>query len=267
MKLYYNPAINDRKTIVKKWAELSVAPADYDRRKNIWAVGNVLFLTGGVIEGPLTCQQVNELSYLIRDWEFADRESRDEYEAQRLADDSEKADKVYAIPDDSVPTVDDGGQYEDYTHNCLIEHPADGFGTPETFGKLECLIQSQKTMIAKALGADNLDFHEALNSLGHQVIVFRWFYTEDVNLFSAATAMIHHLCRKVLELRKVDPTEHPVSDERFEFSRFLHWIGMVGAKHKKDRKALMQNLGGSTWRKAVEERKVRRELEEMAKGA
>ena len=291
MKLHYNPEINERKDIAKRWAEKVGGKALFLRHYNMWAVStenaDTMFCKDGIIEGPLTCQQVDELSYLLRDWEFADQESKDEYAASRKAFDD------YAIPDDTpafedlkmtmedelgVPRLIDhdytGDPYADmvreaeaatdpYADYDRVERPIDGFESTAEVGKLRNLIDSHKTLIQKAIGADNLDVHEELDG-DKPVLAFYWLPKDtEIDLFCATIEMISWMCRKALELRKVDPTELPVDDEKFAFSRFMHRIGMVGAKYKKQRKILMRNLEGSTWRKAVEERNARRALEEQ----
>jgi hypothetical protein len=158
----------------------------------------------------------------------------------------------YAIPDGAELDV----PYAAYER---MERPADGFDTPEAWEKLNNLIASHKTLIMKSIGADNLEFHEEVEANGKPVVAFYWLPKgTSHDLFMATLELITYLCRKALELRRVDPTEHPVEDEQFIFSRFLHRIGMVGTTYKKQRKILMQNLGGSTWKKAVEARKVRK---------
>ena len=109
MKLHYNPDINERKVIAKKFAEKVDGTALFLKHYNMWSVSIgeviIMFNKDGFVEGPMTCQQVDELSYLLRDWEFADQESKDEYETSR------KAFNGYAIPDEIPRWIPLSGGY------------------------------------------------------------------------------------------------------------------------------------------------------------
>jgi hypothetical protein len=300
LKLHYNTDINIRKDIAKKFAETIKTTAIFCRKSNTWQVGDVLFEAGGIIEGPLSCQQVIDLGYLLRDWEFADAESKAEYHAQSeyevLNTETELINADYAIPDEPVVTTESflivprngeltAEQYDTpaeadaagdafYAHRdepevdqytFTVKYTVVGWES-ETYTQLNNLIKSHEQLIKKALGTGFLEYRKE-PAEGHtgDTLIFPWFpITDNQDALMAYSSFIASLCQKVQNLRKVDPTETPVEDEKFDFSRFLHRIGMVGSAYKKQRKLLMQNLDGSTWRKGVEERASRRAAVEVA---
>jgi len=249
MKLHYNTEINERKEIAKNWATKTGNEAIFNRRENTWEVGEVTFRKDGIIEGPITCQQVDELSNLVKDWEFADQDSKNEY--YEMGEREEEAQEI----EDKL------------SKELMVTYPKDLF-TPQAQTNLENLIKCKEHLIKKSLGVDNLDVQEEITGEGSAVLAFHWFHaTTDPDEINAYNYFIASLCLKAINSRSIDPTEYPVDDEQFDYSRFLHRIGMVGAKYKKQRKILMRNLEGSTWRKAVEQRKARRAQAELAEGA
>jgi hypothetical protein len=242
----------------------------------VFTVGDFMINKEGYMEGPFAHALLEKLEKAgYPQYSFADKDSENEYYelGERETDDAPPAEHAEPEselteeipPESSEPDTSDDPTDYSYESYKSISYPKDGF-TPETCNNLFNLIRSAQSLLKKALNVSELTVREELSD-GKDVFVFYMFdpaLSSDIELWAAYTTLVAMLCEKAKQLRKVDPTEPPVEDEKFEFSRYLHRIGMVGAAYKKQRKLLMQNLGGSTWRKGVEERAARRAAVEAA---
>ncbi|GHU77070.1 hypothetical protein AGMMS49992_23950 [Clostridia bacterium] len=282
MKLNFYVTGSARKDfIISLGGILGIKPKYRGGRDAVFTVGDFMINKEGYMEGPFTLPLLEKLEQAgYPQYSFADKDSENEYyelgerETEEIppAEHTEpKSAHTEDIPIESCGTATeeistsntDHYSYEDYKS---ITYPKDGF-TPETYNNLLNLISSSQSLLKKALNVSELTVREEQSDEGKDVLVFYMFdptLSNDIDTWSAYTTLVTMLCEKAKQLRKVDPSEQSVEDEKFEFSRYLHRIGMVGAAYKKQRKLLMQNLGGSTWRKGVEERATRRAAAEEA---
>jgi hypothetical protein len=277
MKLNFYVTGTARKDFINTLGEiLGLEPKYRGGRDAVFAVGNFTLNKEGYLEGAITLPLLEKLEKAgYPQYSFADKESENEYyelgeretddapPAEHTEPESELTEDIKTEPAETVTeetdTSDDPTDYS-YESYKSISYPKDGFA-PESYENLLNLINSAKTLLKKALNVSELTVREELSGDGKDVLTFYMFdpaLSTDADIFSAYTTLVAMLCEKAKQLRKADPTEPPIEDEKFEFSRYLHRIGMVGASNKKQRKLLMQNLGGSTWRKGVEERAARR---------
>ncbi|GHU71355.1 hypothetical protein FACS1894184_18070 [Clostridia bacterium] len=277
MKLNFYVTGTARKDFINVLGGILVIEPKYrGGRDAVFTVGDFMINKEGYMEGPFTLPLLEKLEQAgYPQYSFADKDSENEYyemgerdteeaPAEHTEPESELTEDVLPESGDTAPTEepdisDDPAEYS-YESYKSISYPKDGF-TPETCNNLLNLIRSEQSLLKKALNVSELTVREELSDDGNDVLVFYMFdpiLSTDAEMWAAYTTLVSMLCDKAKQLRKVDPAEQPVEDEKFEFSRYLHRIGMVGSAYKKQRKLLMQNLGGSTWRKGVEERVARR---------
>ncbi|GHU66172.1 hypothetical protein FACS1894184_03510 [Clostridia bacterium] len=282
MKLNFYVTGSERKDFINVLGGiLGIEPKYRGGRDAVFTVGDFMINKDGYMEGPFTLLLLEKLEKAgYPKYSFADKDSENEYYelGERETEEVSPAEHTEPesaltedIPAESCDTTTeetdtseaDHYSYEDYKS---ISYPKDGF-TYELHNNLLNLISSAQSLLKKALNVSELTVREERSGEGQDVLVFYMFdpiLSTNIDTWSAYTTLVTMLCEKAKQLRKVDPAEQPIEDEKFEFSRYLHRIGMVGAVYKKQRKLLMQNLGGSTWRKGVEEREARRAVVEEA---
>ena len=107
------------------------------------------------------------------------------------------------------------------------------------------LIESKKTLIKKAVGADELPI-----TLEDGKLCFDWFSTDSTpEERQAYMALLCGIRGLAMTLHRVNRRETEVPNEKYAFRCFLLRLGMVGNDSKTQRKTLLKNLSGSSaWR-------------------
>ena len=107
------------------------------------------------------------------------------------------------------------------------------------------LIESKKTLIKKAVGADELPI-----TLEDGKLCFDWFSTDSTpEERQAYMALLCGIRSMAMKQRRVNRRETEVPNEKYAFRCFLLRLGMVGNDSKAQRKILLKNLSGSSaWR-------------------
>jgi hypothetical protein len=294
MKMHYNTAINDRKRIAQGFAEKMNAACAYDKHIKGYVVMDVHFLQNGIIKGTMSKTELETLSLLLFDWEFADAESKAEYaemvlEAQvtQVTEEARVVD-AYQIPDepvtpdadtpvdDTLTTLDDVSATPDADTvddtddvSMTITLRREGI-TDEAYEVLLKLINSHATLIMKALGTTTLDVERE-----DGMISFPWFrHPSNDEEQIAYYDFINHLVAKGKSSKTVYEAVAGNNDEKYIFSKFLYRLGIDGAGFKRTRSILMRNLDGAIWknltskkRKAERDAAKRTAEQDVAKGA
>ena len=103
------------------------------------------------------------------------------------------------------------------------------------------LIESKKTLIKKAVGADELPI-----ALEDEKLCFDWFSTESTpEERQAYMALLCGIRNLAMTQHRVNRTESEVPNEKYAFRCFLMRIGMIGDDSKAHRRILLKNLSGS----------------------
>jgi len=281
MKIHYNTAINDRKAVAQQFAEQTDTTATYDKHTKTYVVRKVRFLRHGIIEGTMNKWQVDELSKLLRDWEFADAESKAEYEefARRqngvpiqdepiiyeyelppfdVTEDAwPEEEPKYYNEDGSAPHPEDAPQISDADGVSMTVSVSREGITEEVHEVLTKLIKSHKTLISKAFGTAVL-----MVTYTDDAICFPWFRNpNDEEEQTAYYDFINHLIEKAKRTKIVYEPITTGNDEKYVFSKFLYRLGIDGVKYRKTRAVLMRNLDGAAWKNLTwKKRKAEREL-------
>jgi len=122
-----------------------------------------------------------------------------------------------------------------------IEMPKADF-TETAIDNLQKLIDSKSALIKKAIGTQTLDL-----IITEEKISFPWFNSECTpEEVHAYTHFITALCDMAKTLQRVNATQRPVENEKYEFRCFLLRLGFIGPEYKKIRKILLKNLVGSS---------------------
>lgn len=104
------------------------------------------------------------------------------------------------------------------------------------------IVESKKTLIKKAIGADDLPTYQA-----DGILHFDWFpgnaTPEEIQAYMALTSGIRKLA---MQLHRVNKVEVNVPNEKYAFRCFLLRLGMVGDEFKQHRRILLKNLTGSS---------------------
>ena len=122
-----------------------------------------------------------------------------------------------------------------------IKMPRDGF-TEADLDKLRQIIRSKHTLLKKALGTtDDLIIGET-----DEAISFGWIPADaGAERCQATMHLIEKLCHMAKTVKRVNATEHAVTNEKYSFRCFLLRLGFIGPKYKADRKVLLHNFTGS----------------------
>ncbi len=119
--------------------------------------------------------------------------------------------------------------------------------TDTAIDNLQKLIASKATLIKKAICTDNLDVE-----ITEERISFPWFpFGATSDEVKAYTHFITALCDMAKTLQRVNATQRPVENEKYDFRCFLLRLGFIGPEYKGMRKILLKNLVGSSAFKEV----------------
>ena len=107
------------------------------------------------------------------------------------------------------------------------------------------LVESKKTLIKKAVGANELPI-----TLEDGKLCFDWFSMDSTpEERQAYMALLCGIRNLAMTLHPVNRRETDVPNEKYAFRCFLLRLGMVGNDSKAQRKILLKNLSGSSaWR-------------------
>ena len=119
-----------------------------------------------------------------------------------------------------------------------VTMPRDFF-TDEALENLKKIVASKRTLLMKALGADDLPI-----LISDETVSFPWFPEPSPAEAQTFTNLITAICRMAKEAKRVTAKEKETESEKYTFRCWLLRLGFVGAEHKHDRAILLQNLSG-----------------------
>ena len=111
--------------------------------------------------------------------------------------------------------------------------------TDEALENLKKIVASKRTLLMKALGADDLPI-----LISDETVSFPWFPEPSPAEAQTFTNLITAICRMAKEAKRVTAKEKETESEKYTFRCWLLRLGFVGAEHKHDRAILLQNLSG-----------------------
>ncbi|GHU80110.1 hypothetical protein AGMMS49992_32820 [Clostridia bacterium] len=237
MKLNFYVTGTTRKDFINTLGNiLGIEPKYRGGRDAVFTVGDFMINKDGILEGVITYSLLEKLERAgYSQYSFMDKDSENEYyelgerETEEVSP-AEHTEPESALTEDIPPkSIDtateeistsntDHYSYEDYMS---ITYPKDGF-TPETYNNLLNLISSLQSLLKKALNVSELTVREEVSDIGKDMLVFYMFdpvLSTDAEMWATYKTLVAMLCEKAKQLRKVDPSEQPIEDEKFEFSR------------------------------------------------
>lgn len=119
--------------------------------------------------------------------------------------------------------------------------------TPEAIENLNNILMAKGALIQKALGLESLP---EVEDEGDN-ISFPWFKLTPANsdLVDTYGKLVCALCDMARNQKRVTAKEQHPTNEKYAFRCFLLRLGFIGPECKKTRKALLENLSGSSaWR-------------------
>jgi hypothetical protein len=299
IRIHYNTYLNDRKDIAHQFGFKMLVTPVYDRHTKSYTIKNARFLRHGMIEGNLNKEEVETLAYVLKDWEFADNESREEYNTL-IGFIDEPTDTESAIE----PTVEPASEPATMPSNAAVAaepstneaQPAAALeGNPppveqaaeepiderivdqitETITSIEVskegITEESETALLKLIGVHGYLIRKALGIdelplvYTDDTISFPWFKTpKDEVECEAYNDFITHLVDKAKSAKSVYEPVMGKDDEKYMFSKFLYRIGINGT-NRKTREILMKNLEGSAWKNLTWKKKTG--MKDMIEGA
>ena len=109
---------------------------------------------------------------------------------------------------------------------------------------LKRMLQAKRTLIKKAVGADNTDLE-----VDDAIIRFPWFDTmPDPDMVSAVSKLIGKLLATAKAQKRIVVKEDAPEpeNEKYAFRCYLLRLGFIGDEYKAARKTLLRNLSGSS---------------------
>lgn len=137
--------------------------------------------------------------------------------------------------------VDPAEPIEKEPDDLVIAMPR-SFFTDTALENLKKLIQAKSSIMLKVFQTDVLRMQ-----VTEDKVLFPWFTgCLDADTVKAYTHFITALCHLAKKQKRVLATEHPSTNEKYDFRCFLLRLGFIGKEYKDERKLLLQHLSGSS---------------------
>ena len=111
--------------------------------------------------------------------------------------------------------------------------------------RLKSIIDSKANLMKKVFENEDLSFKTE-----NEELRFEWFNGNTTpDELKAYSEFLSKLCHSVKEQKRVNATEKPIVNERYQWRCFLLRLELIGPEYKQTRAILMKNLkGNSAWR-------------------
>lgn len=116
-----------------------------------------------------------------------------------------------------------------------------------TIDRLRKIVENKGELFKAAFKTDNLEIVAEANK-----ICFPWFTVENDDDADAYCTFISMLCEFAKNQKRINNKPETTDNPKYTMRCYLLRLGMIGAKYKSARKALLRNLSGSSaFRKAA----------------
>lgn len=234
MKANYNVTGEDRKQLVAIISrEAGIQPVYTRMPECAFVIGNMkVTKTGELLWDERTDASLIEritaalatAGFTVEAEETAEAPETEEAETTEKAEAESEEESIAAEADE------EGG--------LTVSMPRDFF-TDDALENLKKIVASKRTLLMKALGADDLPI-----LISDETVSFPWFPEPSPAEAQAFTNLITAICRMAKEAKRVTAKEKETESEKYTFRCWLLRLGFVGAEHKHDRAILLQNLSG-----------------------
>lgn len=168
----------------------------------------------------------------------------DMIDKKKIEDLLEKLDSMGFHTDPAEPIEkepDDSASKQENIDDLVIAMPR-SFFTDTALENLKKLIQAKSNLMLKVFQIDVLRMQ-----VTEDKVLFPWFTgCLDADTVKAYTHFITALCHPAKKQKRVLATEHPSTNEKYDFRCFLLRLGFIGKEYKDERKLLLQHLSGSS---------------------
>ena len=234
MKANYNVTGEDRKQLVAIISrEAGIQPVYTRMPECAFVIGNMkVTKTGELLWDERTdASLIERITAALATAGFtAEAEETAEAPETEEAETTEKAEAESEEESIAAEADEEGG--------LTVSMPRDFF-TDDALENLKKIVASKRTLLMKALGADDLPI-----LISDETVSFPWFPEPSPAEAQAFTNLITAICRMAKEAKRVTAKEKETESEKYTFRCWLLRLGFVGAEHKHDRAILLQNLSG-----------------------
>ena len=234
MKANYNVTGEDRKQLVAIISrEAGIQPVYTRMPECAFVIGNMkVTKTGELLWDERTdAALIERITAALATAGFtAEAEETAEVPETEEAETTEKAEAESEEESIAAEADEEGG--------LTVSMPRDFF-TDDALENLKKIVASKRTLLMKALGADDLPI-----LISDETVSFPWFPEPSPAEAQAFTNLITAICRMAKEAKRVTAKEKETESEKYTFRCWLLRLGFVGAEHKHDRAILLQNLSG-----------------------
>lgn len=228
MKVNYNVTGEDRKQMVAIISREAGIHAVYTKMPECaFVIGNMKVTKEGTLHWDERTDEalIERITAALAEAGFtAEAEEAEETESAELPEEDAAEEPA------AEEVAEEGG--------LTVSMPRDYF-TDEALENLKKIVASKRTLLMKALGADDLSI-----LITDETVSFPWFPEPSPAEAQAFTHLITAICKMAKEAKRVTATEKETESEKYTFRCWLLRLGFVGAEHKHDRAILLQNLSG-----------------------
>lgn len=234
MKANYNVTGEDRKQLVAIISrEAGIQPVYTRMPECAFVIGNMkVTKTGELLWDERTdAALIDRITAALATAGFtAEEEDTEAAEDEPEAEEAETTEKAEAETEEETEAPEEGG--------LTVTMPRDYF-TDEALENLKKIVASKRSLLMKALGADDLPI-----LISDETVSFPWFPEPSPAEAKTFTNLIAAICKMAKEAKRVTAKEKETESEKYTFRCWLLRLGFVGAEHKHDRAILLQNLSG-----------------------
>ena len=208
--------------------------AGENRKKLAWAIATIIGTTAEYQYMPTCAYKIGECYTVTKSGDLEISNQADHKETEQLL--AELASRGYAVPDTSEPE----------SKGLTVQMPADFF-TEHTLGNLRQICENKAALFQAAFQTDSLDIIPS-----DEKVEFPWFTVEQDGDADAYCTFISMLCEFAKNQKRINNKPETTDNPKYTMRCYLLRLGMIGAKYKSARKALLRNLSGSSaFRKAA----------------
>ena len=204
---------NERKELVKAVSEIIGVPAEYQYM-------------------PTCAYKIGDFYTVTKEGNLEISDSADGKEVEMLID--ELVHRGYDVP------------LDEEENGLTVEMPLE-LVDDATIDRLRKIVENKGELIKAAFKTDNLEIVAEADK-----ICFPWFTVENDGDADAYCTFISMLCEFAKNQKRINNKPETTDNPKYTMRCYLLRLGMIGAKYKSARKALLRNLSGSSaFRKAA----------------
>ena len=204
---------NERKELVKAVSEIIGVPAEYQYM-------------------PTCAYKIGDFYTVTKEGNLEISDSADGKEVEMLID--ELVHRGYDVP------------LDEEENGLTVEMPLE-LVDDATIDRLRKIVENKGELFKAAFKTDNLEIVAEADK-----ICFPWFTVENDGDADAYCIFISMLCEFAKNQKRINNKPETTDNPKYTMRCYLLRLGMIGAKYKSARKALLRNLSGSSaFRKAA----------------